>query len=138
MNLGCLILLLYPAIADLRYRKFYIEPVIGTGVLVTVFRLAGDSYSLFSVGLGCLPGIFLWGVSKLTKGAVGFGDVIVVTCLGMIAGWEYVSTVCLLALWMAGLLGLVMLIMGRAGRKTALPFVPFLLAACLMLQIGDR
>lgn len=134
MNTGCLFLLLYPAIADIRYRKFYIEPVIVIGVLFTVIRVIGKPSSIINAGLGCLPGISFWGVSKLTKGAVGFGDVVVIICMGMLIGWEYTSIICMTALMMTGFIGLVLLILGKADRKTALPFVPFLLIAFLFLR----
>ena len=132
INTGCLVMLLYPAVSDIRCRKFYIEPVIAVCILFILIRAAGEPLTILDAGTGCLPGIFFWGVSRVTKGAVGFGDVIVITCLGMLTGWERVSIICLIALSMAGAVGLGMFILGKANRKTTLPFVPFLLTAYLV------
>lgn len=141
MYLACLLMFIYPAYSDARYREFYIEPVIAVSVLLAVVRVVMETGNLADIRIGCflemmtgcLPGMVFLGISMLTKGAVGVGDVVVIGCLGILSDWQTVSLVCLSALVLTGLAGLLLLIAGRVNRKTALPFVPFLMAAFLIL-----
>lgn len=61
---------------------------------------------------------------------MGFGDVVLAPTLGLLLGWLGwgASVVGLLSSFAVGaLVGVVMMVVGNAGRKTALPFGPFML-----------
>lgn len=71
---------------------------------------------------------------------MGFGDVKLAPVLGATLGWVSVpsAVVGLLAGFMLGaLVGVTLMVVGRAGRKTALPFGPFLIVGALLgLLVG--
>lgn len=87
------------------------------------------------------PGEMLWGVgtgaviillSLLTKGAVGFGDGLLLCVTGMLLGpAENLELMTLGALLCAAVLG-TGLLFGKTGWKERFPFVPFLLLAQLI------
>ena len=93
-----------------------------------------------------LIGAGLWlvvvGLPWLISGGrgMGFGDVKLAPVLGVILGWVAVSAAVvglLFAFLLGALVGLAAIAFAGAGRKTALPFGPFLLAGALVgLLVG--
>lgn len=71
--------------------------------------------------------VFL-GLSLLTGGAVGLGDVWILLALGLILETgEFLGTLCM-GMLLAGGWALILLVILRKNRRTEIPFVPFLLA----------
>ncbi|MER7003312.1 prepilin peptidase [Dactylosporangium sp. NPDC000555] len=78
---------------------------------------------------------FYFLLSIVYPGGMGFGDVKLAGVLGLYLGWLGWSSVAvgtLAAFVLGGAAGLVLLAAGRAGRKTALPFGPSMLAGALL------
>lgn len=125
----CLLLLLYPTIEDIRCKKFYVWPVAVISFVFAAAEIYVHADSLTVILTGCLPGLLLFLVSKISRGAIGAGDAAVLTGLGSMAGWQTASELCLLALFLCSAVGLFMILVKRADKKTSLPFIPFLTAA---------
>ncbi len=77
----------------------------------------------------------IYGVGKLTDGQIGSGDAAIIFSLGMVLGFRRVVAVVWLGFVLCGIFGLVLMLLGRATRKTKLPFVPFLTVAQLVLMV---
>lgn len=129
----CLVLLLYPAIADIRIRKFHIEPVIATALFFAGTGLIFGQITIADILLGSLPGLAALGISRMTKEALGIGDAVVITALGIISGWKSTCYICLVGLILCAISGLLLIIFKKADRKTALPFIPFLMISVLIV-----
>ncbi|MFE9249955.1 prepilin peptidase [Streptomyces sp. NPDC007088] len=90
-----------------------------TGALLGGAALAGGYFVMFLV----------------SPAGMGFGDVKLALSLGLVLGW-YGWGVLLLGTFagfvLAGLYGLVLVALRRAGRRTAIPFGPFLLAGAFL------
>lgn len=73
-------------------------------------------------------GVFLILVSVCTRGALGLGDVWIILALGFAMKPEkYLWTV--LTAWVgAAVFSSILVILKKAGKKTEIPFIPFLLA----------
>ncbi len=93
---------------------------------------------LTEVALGILPGIFAILVSLCTKGKLGLGDGLVLVATGLVCDWEEVLGFWLIALVLSSLLGIVLMMLKKAGLKTALPFLPFLLVGFLLMKTLER
>ncbi len=78
---------------------------------------------------GILPGLLLLCIGKLSGGALGMGDGLIVLVAGLYMGiWkalEFITVAVLLAAVWAGIL----MFGKKRGGKASFPFVPFLLAA---------
>lgn len=134
-NGACMILLLYPAISDIKYRKFYIWPVIGCASLMTLYRMITGVNSLISVMTGVIPGILLIFLSKWSKGKIGEGDGWIVIALGALLGWYEVVTVFSLACGLSAGYSLWLIAVKKRGKETGFAFVPFLLMAVVLLSV---
>ena len=73
-------------------------------------------------------------LALVRPGELGFGDVKLVASLGMLLGWigwGHVVLGAFLSFLLGGVFSIVLLSLRRAGRRTAIPFGPFLLAGTL-------
>lgn len=77
-----------------------------------------------------IAGCFL-GLSVLTRGEIGMGDGVLLAALGTVLDVEEFLTMLLLGLLGSSIWALVLLAVFRKGRKTEIPFVPFLLLGYL-------
>lgn len=76
-----------------------------------------------------------YALAWLYPGGMGFGDVKLAGLLGLCLGplgWPAVLIGVLAGFLLGGLAGSALLLSGRAGRKTALPFGPFMLAGAFL------
>lgn len=116
-------------------------PLIGLAVLQLGLQLMFFDASLRDVlgavlGVTLISGTFyiLFLVSKGTW--IGLGDVKLGIVLGILAGGPLPAV---LLLFVASVLGMIfslpLLLTGKAGRKTHIPFGPFLLAAMVVVQL---
>jgi leader peptidase (prepilin peptidase)/N-methyltransferase len=91
-------------------------------------------YGALALGAG------YWVLWRINPGGMGFGDVKLALGLGAVLGWYGWPTVMLgtfAAFLLGALYGGALVVARRAGRKTAIPFGPFLIAgAFLGLLIG--
>ncbi len=72
-------------------------------------------------------------VCKVTRGAIGIGDALVIGLINLILGWEVAMIVFFLSLVGVGCLGIFLLLLKKVHKKTTIPFVPFILLAVLIL-----
>lgn len=96
--------------------------VFGAGALL-LYRVPGWYLQL---GISLLVLMLGLGMSKLLRGGLGEGDVIVFAVLTLYLGWVHMVTVVMGALTLTALFGLGLMIFGGKGRKTMVPFLPFL------------
>lgn len=98
-------------------------------MILGVFYLFLHRQRLLLLLAGVLPGLLLLCVGKVSGGALGLGDGLIVLVAGLYMGlWktlEFITVAVLLAAVWAGIL----MFGKKRGGKASFPFVPFLLAA---------
>jgi leader peptidase (prepilin peptidase)/N-methyltransferase len=129
------------ALIDLEHRRlpFVITvPLFGVTAVLVVVAGAVDGWSTLDVAV---LSTLLWGglFATLYYGTggrgMGFGDVVLAPTLGLALGWLGwgASLVGLLSGFASGaLVGVVLMTAGKAGRRSALPFGPFMLIGALI------
>jgi leader peptidase (prepilin peptidase)/N-methyltransferase len=73
---------------------------------------------------------FYLAVMFISKGGMGMGDVKLSASIGLISGYFGVKAVlisCFSAYALGSVLGIALIMFGKAGRKTAIPFGPFMI-----------
>ena len=126
--------LLILAIQDIKKKTVSIQ-VIGALALWGVFAVVQEN-RLSEAVTGSLPGLALLGVSRMTKEAVGEGDAWLFCALGLYTGLVGTLEILWLSGFFAMLVGSALLLLGRDGRKTRIPMVPFVLLSYLLVQGG--
>ncbi|GAA4354076.1 prepilin peptidase [Angustibacter luteus] len=114
-----LVLLLLPAVLDNRWDDL-LRAVLG--------------------GAALFAGYFL--LIFIKPGAMGFGDVKLAGVLGIYLGWLSWGVLLLGAFagfLLGGVYGIVLMLAGRAGRKSKIPYGPFMLAGAMVaVLVGER
>jgi leader peptidase (prepilin peptidase)/N-methyltransferase len=114
----------------------------GTVLLTAAATTTGQWGSLGRALLGAAATTAFYLVLALARPAdLGLGDVKLAATVGLVlgwVGWSAVVTGTLLAFVLGGLTGLVLMAAGRAGRRTAIPFGPPMLAGALLAVLWSR
>jgi leader peptidase (prepilin peptidase)/N-methyltransferase len=90
------------------------------------------------IGIAVGGGIFLV-IILVSGGGMGGGDMKLGAMLGAFLGWKLGLLALLLAVLAGGAVAIVLLLLGKKGRKEAIPFGPFLaLGGAIALLWGDQ
>ena len=136
-------LLLVIFFADLKYCLVYgviIYPILAI-ILIYQFIFHGYWPVLANPLLSSLgTGLFFYFLYFFTKKkGLGLGDVQIGLLMGLLLGFPNIIVALYLAFLTGALVGIILIIVGRAKLKTAIPFGPFLILATFIAWfIGDQ
>ncbi|MBP7331747.1 MAG: Type 4 prepilin-like proteins leader peptide-processing enzyme [Firmicutes bacterium ADurb.Bin373] len=77
--------------------------------------------------------LFLLALALASRGGIGGGDIKLAAVIGLCLGWPNGITAVLLACLLAGLAGLILILLRIKNRKDLIPFGPFLAAGALIM-----
>jgi len=108
----------------------YCTAAIGAPLLTVAALVRHEPRRLWMMVLGAAIALAFMGlVFALSRGGMGDGDVRLSPLLGAYVGWlnpGFVGVALFLGFLFGAIVGVAMMVGGRGGRKTALPFGPFL------------
>lgn len=122
------ILLLIQSICDIRWKKIPLCVTVA-GVVIGSMFFFWENKSWLELGLSSLPGVMCLLFSKISREALGYGDSYLLCMMGFFYSVEELLFILLLAMGLAGVVGVFLLIVWKKSRKYELPFVPFLFIA---------
>lgn len=123
--------LIVSGIMDVKNRRVPVW-MLALGGALTVWAAFCRQCGYLEILTGSLPGVLLLLIAFATKKA-GYGDGIVLCCLGVALGGEKSLLLFGLSLFLISLCALILLVLRRVKRNTGLPFLPFLAAAWLLV-----
>lgn len=132
---------------DLRTKRLpreisYVTLAIGAPLLTLDALIDSDTRRIVDMAVGALIALAFMGlVYVASRGGLGDGDVRLSPLLGAYLGWlglPYVPVGLFLGFLFGSIVGVGAMVAGRAGRKTALPFGPFLAAGTLVAVFVGR
>lgn len=130
-----LVFLLSNTIYDLKYKKIWAKGMFFFIPLIIVSAIVGKPWKMSDWWLAYIPGTIFLFVSWIKPAMIGMGDGICILLLGFLWEWYEVLKVCVLALLLAGVTGVLLLTLKKATGKTQMPFVPFLFVAAVMIGL---
>jgi leader peptidase (prepilin peptidase)/N-methyltransferase len=136
--LGALALLVILVATDLEQRRLphlVLDPLIA---LAAVFIPFNPDVTPASALVGALAAVaFLGAMALVIRGGLALGDLYLVAPIGLLLGWPAIFT----ALFAAGLLAaatsLALIVAGRVGLRSYIPFGPFLVAGAVIALLTD-
>lgn len=92
-----------------------------------------------NIVFGLVAGLFFWLIHYISKGrGMGFGDVKLALFLGLFLGWPGILIALVVAFFVGAFIGIMLIISGKKGLKSEIPFGPFLvLGAFTALFLED-
>jgi leader peptidase (prepilin peptidase)/N-methyltransferase len=104
-------------------------------LLAVAAAVTGDWPALLRAGLGAVALFaFFYLLALAYASGMGFGDVKLAGVIGLVLGWFSWGAVAVGAFagfFLGGVVGVAVLAVGAGGRKTALPFGPFMVLGAL-------
>jgi leader peptidase (prepilin peptidase)/N-methyltransferase len=121
----------------------YTTLAIGAPLLVVAALVADEPRRIATAAAGAVLALaFMGAVYAASRGGLGDGDVRLSPLLGAYLGWlglAHVPVGLFLGFLLGAVVGVVALVVGRAGRRTAIPFGPFLAAGTVLaVLVGQR
>lgn len=134
-------------VADIKYYLIPDWAVVSLSVLTIAYRLSLTYTGVMQVDdlvktviASLIVMLLFWSLWFLSHGkALGFGDVKLVLVLGLLVGWPKIIPALFLAFLTGAGVGIVLILLRKKGRKSAVPFGPFLiLGSFLALVVGQQ
>lgn len=132
---------------DLRTKRLpreitYVTLTLGAPFLVAGALVRDEPRRIWTMLIGAVLALaFMWLVHMVSRGGMGDGDVRLSPLLGAYLGWlglPFVPVGLFLAFLFGSIVGVGAMVVGRAGRKTAVPFGPFLALGTLVAVFVGR
>jgi leader peptidase (prepilin peptidase)/N-methyltransferase len=127
--------LIIVAIQDIKWMKIRLGIVLVALALIGICVPFCSTLSVIDRILGLSLGLGVVILSMATGGKIGVGDGLVLGVSGLALGFWSNMELFAIALAMAALFSIGLIIFRRANRKKAIPFMPFLLLAYILLCV---
>lgn len=128
------IFLFIESIRDIRKREISMISVGIFGVLGIVLQLISDASNWYSMLAGALVGVVVLLSAKITCEKIGYGDGWLLVVTGIYLGFRYNLFLFAIALFLSAVVSMVLMVFKKVNRKSAIPFIPFVLGGyCIML-----
>ena len=129
INVGLLALLTWFTVTDIRRRVIIWPAAALAGVVGLLCHILVPGLQPMESIWGLIPGAALLVISGICGEAIGRGDCYVLMACGSLLGFAGTWKLLAVAMIFAGLWAVLLLAGKKAGRRSVLPFMPFLLAA---------
>jgi len=130
--------LLICSYTDIRNNEIYLKVLLPFFLAGVIIAAASGPEAVITALTGTAAGIALLIISRITKGAIGEGDGLILVVTGIFLGFSENLRLLTFALFLSALFSVGAMILKGWKKDRELPFVPFLLAAFLIIKIGDR
>ncbi|MCM1430904.1 MAG: prepilin peptidase [Muribaculaceae bacterium] len=128
----------YLSVEDIRRRELATPSILVVGAAGLALSLLGGEWRELSVLIRFVPGLLCLLLACVSRESIGYGDGLVILCMGAYLPLAQLLQMCMTALTLAGLAALFLLLVRHRGRKTTLPLIPFLLAGYVLVQAGGN
>jgi len=138
IHLAVLALLVLLTATDLEQRRLphlLLDPLL---VLAIAFVPFNPEVHWFSAVIGGAAAAgFLGLLGLVIRGGVAFGDLLLVSALGMLLGWPAIFVAIFIAALLSAGVGVMLLVTKRAGMQSYIPFGPFLVVGTVATLLRD-
>lgn len=132
---GIFLFLFFCSWRDIREKKLSVKMLVLSGILFLTLSFMFEKLSWEKRVQNMAPGMVAFVLAILTKEQIGYGDAACLTVLGSMVSADTLWDAVLRGLFLLSLYSMVMLLRKKAGRKTTVPFIPFLTAGMLWQMI---
>ncbi|MFT9849860.1 prepilin peptidase [Aneurinibacillus sp. REN35] len=127
-------LLVVITVSDLAYRIIpdrVVFPFLALFLILRFFIHPNETYLTHLLGMVLGFGIFLL-IAIVSRGGMGGGDIKLMAVIGLFLGYPLLFVTILLSTFFGTLYGILLMMIKGAGRKTEIPFGPFIALAGLV------
>lgn len=122
------------SICDLKSRKIMLSVTILGSVIGVIWQLVIPTKDYLDLVYGLLIGVCALVISKVTNGALGYGDGLILLMCGIWLGGRYNFLLCTTGIVLAGVWAIILLVCFRKRKEYEIPFVPFLFLGLIWVR----
>ena len=137
MEWCCFVFLALSSYLDLRYKIVRINWCCWFALFCALYQVGICHIGIGSIVGGAALGGIVWILSYITKEAIGRGDGILLTSLGIGLGFRQGIQIFMLGLFFIMLAGIMLVVIKKISLKERIPFVPFLFLGEAVLLICE-
>ncbi len=137
-EIGILMIFIVSSIEDIRKKEVLLWEIVacaGVSLAEGMMDLHSGSLSLWEPALSLIPGLVMLILSVVTRQGIGPGDGLLVLAAGPALGLSGTITSLAAAFCISGLFSGILLLTKKAGKKTKIPFVPFMAVGTLAMML---
>ena len=109
-------------------------PAIAISLLYSLFIIHDSFFNFILAALGASA--FFLALVLISKGCwMGMGDVKLAFLMGLVLGWPNILTALFLAFLSGAIVGVALIVFGKKGLKSQIPFGPFLSGATILVML---
>lgn len=139
IGVGYAAFLIAIAVYDVRRQRIpnvAIYPALVVAIVVAFARPDGAWWSFLLAGFAAAALFVVLG--SFSRGAMGGGDTKLAALIGLVAGWPGVAVALFVAFAVGAAVGILLIGLGRLGRRDPLPFAPALAVGAATATLAGR
>ncbi len=126
---GILLILLIASVQDIRKKEIPLWEIIACGLVslaACIYSAVTGAFEPMGIFLSALPGVAILFIALMSGQGVGYGDGYLLLAAGPALGPGPAVMGLVIALFAGGLFSGLLVVIKKAGRRTRIPFVPFM------------
>ncbi len=138
-KIGILMIMIVSSIEDIRKKEVPIWEIIACGIisgLSIAFGVYKNSLDMFELSFSLIPGCLMIMASFVSRQQLGYGDGLLVLFSGPALGFYDMGLSMVIAFFVSSIISGGLILFKKAGRKTAIPFVPFIAAGLVVMCVA--
>ncbi len=138
-EIGAVMMLTVGSIWDIRWKRIPAGMLVLNVLLGMILIVANreidwrQDWYLYAVGI--LIGIILLLTGRFCGGCIGAADGIMIAIIGGMIGYQKILLLLMNAVLAAAVFSILLIAIKKAGRKTAIPFLPFMLLGYIIILV---
>ena len=119
------------SIEDIKHKKVSYLTIVFGGLLLFIFSIVLGELTITNRIGGISFGLIIMLISYVTRGQIGMGDGLIIAVIGLSFGLFMNLTLLTYGLFLSSITSILLLSFKKANKKSTIPFIPFILIACL-------
>ena len=122
------------AILDIKKRQISVLVVLLMAIFEIGYKFYYDLILFPECILSIIPGLIMIIISFFSEQSIGYGDGLLVMCLGLYMMVEQILFIGIISVTIAGVFAIILVIFGHKKKNYEIPFVPFMVIGYGMMK----
>ena len=114
------------SIIDIKKKKISVAVIILMAIGAICIDIYYENFSIIENVFSFVPGVILLIVSAMSNQSIGYGDGLLILCMGLFICMENIFFVCMIAVSIAGIVAMILVLICNKKRNYEIPLVPFI------------
>jgi leader peptidase (prepilin peptidase) / N-methyltransferase len=123
------------SLQDVKKKQINLKLILCGFLILIIGSNLVDTIAFWNRIAGFSLGLILIILNPITKGQIGIGDGLIVSCIGLCFGFTETALILMISLFISAIFSLFLLVVKKVNRNYTIPFIPFILIGYLGVLI---